>query len=99
MWTGSVAIAIRNTGLIELIMWTGYPNPIRSPMLQMMLIMATAMLATINGTLRNINQRATAMTIPAMGEKRPIWRNIYAPNVSRAIGSPERETLSPLDGS
>jgi len=57
---------------------------------QRMLTIATAMLATIRGRLRNMNQRATHMTSPATGEKSPIWRNISAPKVSRATGSPAR---------
>src|SRR3989338_4483951 len=82
IWTASVAIAIRKTGLIELMIWTGQPRPIKPPMLQMMLIMATAILATITVTLRNINQRAIHITIPAIGEKMAIWRNISVPNVT-----------------
>lgn len=45
MWMLSVAMAIKNTGAIELMMWMGNPSPIRRPMLQRMAIMASIMSA------------------------------------------------------
>ena len=88
MWTLSVLMAIRNTGLMELMMWIGMPSPIVPPMAQIIAIMATPMLDITSVRLRNISHSATNMTIPASGEKSPICLNISAPKVSRATGSP-----------
>ena len=46
MCTVSVLMAIRNTGPIEAMMWIGTPRPMKSPMAQMMAIIATPMFAT-----------------------------------------------------
>ena len=88
MWMLSVAMAIRNTGAIELMMCTGKPAPISRPMLQMIAAIATAIMARESARLRNMSWMATNMIMPAIGEKMPISLNISAPKVSRATGSP-----------
>src|SRR3989304_4385643 len=86
MWMLSVAMAMRNTGAIELMMCTGKPAPISSPMLQMIAVMATAIMARDSDRLRNMIWMAMNMIMPAMGEKMPIRLNISAPEGARAPG-------------
>ena len=82
----SVAMAIRNTGAIELDMHR--LAPISRPMLQMIATMETPIMAADSARLRNIYWIAANMIMPAMGEKIAISLNISAPKVSRATGSP-----------
>ena len=54
MWMLSVAMAMRKTGAMELMMCTGNPRPMRSPMLQTMLIIAAPIMHMASGTLLNM---------------------------------------------
>ena len=84
----SVAMAMRNTGAMELMMCTGKPRPINRPMLHRIATIETPIMAADSARLRNMNWIAANMMPPAMGEKIAISLNISAPKVSRATGSP-----------
>ena len=84
----SVAMAMRKTGAIELMTWTGNPRPIRRPMLHIMLIIATIIIDMARERFLNMRYMAANMIIPAIGENIPISLNMTAPNVSLATGSP-----------
>ena len=63
---------MRKTGAIELMIWIGKPRPIRSPMLQTMLIMASIMRVMDRKRSLNIRYLTKSMTIPAIGAKMAI---------------------------
>ncbi|MBA7658352.1 hypothetical protein ES703_66302 [subsurface metagenome] len=84
----TTAIGIRKIGIIELIICTGYPSPIKSPIVEM-----TETIATINGeiistSLRKKSSISINITNIAKGAEAAIWINISTPKVSSATGRP-----------
>ena len=83
-------MGIRNIGIIELMIWTVNPIPIKSPIAQ-----HTANIASVIGGMRNMpflkrRKRSIIIKKPVRGAVIPIWTNISLPNVSSAMGKPAK---------
>ena len=65
-------MGIRKIGIMELMMCTVKPEPIRAPMPQATLNMATIIGETINEILRNKNHISRKITRPISGARMPI---------------------------
>ena len=89
-------MGMRKMGIIELMMWTGKPIPMSSPIVAMTVAMATIMGEVMSAKLRKNTHSMKNTTSPAIGAATPIWMNISMPNVSSATGSPVMWRSSPV---
>jgi hypothetical protein len=76
MCTVSVEIAMRKTGLIEAMMWTGIPRPMKSPMPQMIAIIATAMFAATSHKPEHQEEDGTHHQAGQWGEERHLAEHL-----------------------
>ena len=81
-------MGIRNIGIIEDMICRVKPVPINNPMVQMTLIMATAIAAMTSVSLRKKYSMRRKITSPAKGASRAIWMNMSLPKISSASGRP-----------
>ena len=84
----TTAIGIRNIGIMEIMICTVCPRPIKSPMVQMMLTIATIIGLTISETfLKKKSIRRNIMS-PASGALTAICLNISVPKGIFGHGKP-----------